>query len=158
LPQYVNFFLQSNLEKYKFLKVHKFCYILCFILKICHNFKSYQNMLTLSSLIFNIISYKFFFNNIYIASHLHVEKDSRTFLKPYFLINIKLKRKKIWMCLIVSYYYKKVKDEINCIMKIKGPFMKVVSLKLLNIFYSNQTLIFKFCLIHFRFFNIHIIQ
>jgi hypothetical protein len=32
------------------------------------------------------------------------------------------------MCLIVSYYYKKIKDEINCIMKIKGPFMKVVSL------------------------------
>jgi len=33
------------------------------------------------------------------------------------------------MCLIVFYYhYKKIKDEINCIMKIKGHFMKVVSL------------------------------
>jgi hypothetical protein len=32
------------------------------------------------------------------------------------------------MCLIVFYYYKKFKDEINCIMKIKGPFMKVMSL------------------------------
>jgi len=31
-----------------------------FVLKICHNFKSYQNMLTLSSLIFYIIRYKFF--------------------------------------------------------------------------------------------------
>jgi hypothetical protein len=26
------------------------------------------------------------------------------------------------MCLIVSYYYKKIEDEINCIMKIKKPF------------------------------------
>jgi hypothetical protein len=32
------------------------------------------------------------------------------------------------MCLIVPYYYKNIKDEINCIMKIKGPFMKIVSL------------------------------
>jgi hypothetical protein len=72
--------LQSNLEKYKYLKVHKFCQILCFILKICHNSKSYQNMLTLSSLIFYVISYKFSWNNIYIASHLDVKKDSWIFL------------------------------------------------------------------------------
>ncbi len=32
------------------------------------------------------------------------------------------------MCLIVSYYYKTFEDEINCIMKTKGPFMKVVLL------------------------------
>jgi hypothetical protein len=32
------------------------------------------------------------------------------------------------MCLIVPYYYKKIEDEINFIMKIKGPFMKVMSL------------------------------
>ncbi len=32
------------------------------------------------------------------------------------------------MFLIVPYYYKKIEDEIKCIMKIKGPFMKVVSL------------------------------
>jgi hypothetical protein len=32
------------------------------------------------------------------------------------------------MCLIVPYYYKKFEDEINCIMKTKRPFMKVVSL------------------------------
>jgi hypothetical protein len=30
------------------------------------------------------------------------------------------------MCLIVPYYYKKIKDEINYIMKINGPLMKVV--------------------------------
>jgi hypothetical protein len=53
-----------------------------FFLKICHNFKSYQNMLTLSSFIFYVISYKFSLNNIYIVSHLHVEKDSQTFFKP----------------------------------------------------------------------------
>jgi hypothetical protein len=32
------------------------------------------------------------------------------------------------MCLIIPYYYEKIEDEIKCIMKIKGPFMKVVSL------------------------------
>jgi hypothetical protein len=32
------------------------------------------------------------------------------------------------MCLIVPYYYKKFKDEINYIMKIKEPFMKIMSL------------------------------
>jgi hypothetical protein len=32
------------------------------------------------------------------------------------------------MCLIVPYYYKNIEDEIKCIMKIKGPFMKVVLL------------------------------
>jgi hypothetical protein len=32
------------------------------------------------------------------------------------------------MCLIVPYYHKKLEDEINCIMQIKGPFMKIVSL------------------------------
>jgi hypothetical protein len=70
------FFLQSNFEKYKFLKVHTFCQILCFVLKICHNFKSYQKMLTLPKFFLNVISYKFLINNIYIVSHLHVEKDS----------------------------------------------------------------------------------
>jgi len=33
-----------------------------------------------------------------------------------------------YMCLIEPYGYKKFEDEINYIMKIKGPFMKVVSL------------------------------
>jgi hypothetical protein len=32
------------------------------------------------------------------------------------------------MCVIVAYYYKKIEDEIYCIMKIKGPFMIVLSL------------------------------
>jgi hypothetical protein len=32
------------------------------------------------------------------------------------------------MCLIVTYYYKKFEDELNCIMKIKSPFMKLTSL------------------------------
>ncbi len=33
-----------------------------------------------------------------------------------------------WMCIIIPYYYKNIEDEIKCIMKIKGPFMKVLSL------------------------------
>jgi hypothetical protein len=32
------------------------------------------------------------------------------------------------MCLIIPYYYKTIEDEINCIMKIKGPFIKIMSL------------------------------
>jgi hypothetical protein len=32
------------------------------------------------------------------------------------------------MCLIIHYYYKKIEDEVNWIMKIKKPFMKVMSL------------------------------
>jgi len=32
------------------------------------------------------------------------------------------------MCLIVPYYYKNFEDEIICIMKIKGSFMKIISL------------------------------
>jgi hypothetical protein len=66
------------------------------------------------------------------------------------------------MCLIVPYYYyKKTEDEINFIMKIKGAFTKVVSLNKVvkhPLIYSNQTLILEFYFIHFRFFNIHIIQ
>jgi hypothetical protein len=32
------------------------------------------------------------------------------------------------MCLIVPHYYKNFEDEINCIMKTKEPFMKVMIL------------------------------
>jgi hypothetical protein len=77
-------FLQSNLEKYKFLKVHKFCQILCFVLKICHNFKSYENMLTLSSFFKNIISYNFL-KKTYILHHIY-------FFKPLFFLNTKSKK------------------------------------------------------------------
>jgi hypothetical protein len=62
------------------------------------------------------------------------------------------------MCLIVPYYFKKIKEETNCIMKIKGPFMKVMSLNedvKHPLFKPN--LILEFSFIHFRFFNIHII-
>jgi hypothetical protein len=65
-------------------------------------------MLIISSLIFNVISYKKNLNNIYIASHLHVKKDSWIFFKPSFFINTKLKKYEnlnaFQMCLIVPYY------------------------------------------------------
>jgi len=32
------------------------------------------------------------------------------------------------MCLIVTYYYKKIEDKKNCTMKTKGPFVKVMLL------------------------------
>jgi hypothetical protein len=32
------------------------------------------------------------------------------------------------MCLIIAYYYKKIEDEINCIMKTKGFFIKIMLL------------------------------
>jgi hypothetical protein len=54
---------------------------------------------------------------------------------------------------------KKIEDEKNCIMKIKGPFMKVMSLtEVVKHLLVKPTLILEICLIHFRFFNIHIIQ
>ncbi len=62
------------------------------------------------------------------------------------------------MCLILPYYFKKFEDQRNVIMKIKGPFMKVV---LLNevvkhpLFKSNFDC--KSFLTHLKFFNIHFI-
>jgi hypothetical protein len=75
-------FWKSNLSRYEFLKVHKFYQILCFILKNEHNFKLYYNILKCSILFFCVINYNFPLNNIYIASHLHVVKDSWTLNKP----------------------------------------------------------------------------
>jgi len=63
-----------------------------FVLKIYHNFKSYQNMLTLPIYFLNVISYKFLLNNIYIVSYLHVKKIHKLVLKPLFFINTKLKK------------------------------------------------------------------
>ncbi len=62
------------------------------------------------------------------------------------------------MCLILPYYYKKFEDEINRIMKIKGPFMKVVSLnEIVKHPLFELDFDMEFYLIHIRFFNIHII-
>ncbi len=95
------FFYNQIWRNMNFWKCTNFAIFLCFVLKTSHNFKSYQNMLTLSSLIFNITSYKSFFNNIYIASHLHVEKNSWTFFKPLFIVNKKFKNMKNWIFLDV---------------------------------------------------------
>jgi hypothetical protein len=63
------------------------------------------------------------------------------------------------MCLIVPYYYKKIEDKINCIMKIKGPFLKVMLLNedVKHLLFKPNFDIGNF-LIHLIFFNIHIIQ
>jgi hypothetical protein len=63
------------------------------------------------------------------------------------------------MCLIVPYYFKKIEDEKKCIMKIKKPFMKVLSLNEIvkHLLFKPKFDIGNF-FIHFRFFNIHIIQ
>jgi hypothetical protein len=34
----------------------------------------------------------------------------------------------VYMCPIIPYYYKKIEDKKSCIMKTKGPFMKVMLL------------------------------
>jgi hypothetical protein len=73
------FFLQSILNKYDFLKVYKILLDFVSHFKKLSQFKSYQNMLTFSILVSYIISYNFSSNNIYIASHLHVIKDSWSF-------------------------------------------------------------------------------
>jgi hypothetical protein len=63
------------------------------------------------------------------------------------------------MRLIVPYYYKKFEDEINCIMRAKGPFLKVMSLNE-NVKHplSKPNFDIGNFLIHLIFFNIHIIQ
>jgi hypothetical protein len=50
-----------------------------FILKIYHNFESYQNMLTILGFFLHIINYNFFFYVMHITPHLHVVKDSWNF-------------------------------------------------------------------------------
>jgi hypothetical protein len=32
------------------------------------------------------------------------------------------------MCIIIFFYYKKIEDEIDCVMKTKGAFMKIILL------------------------------
>jgi hypothetical protein len=65
------FFLQSILNKCEFFKVYTLCQILCFVLKNCHNFKSYQNMLTFSILISYIISCNFIWTT-YTLHHIYM--------------------------------------------------------------------------------------
>jgi hypothetical protein len=81
-------FLQSNLEKYEFLKMHRFC-VSSWKFVIISN-----HTLTFSSLFFYVINYKISLNNIHIPSHLHVEKDSWTSFLT--LIFYKQKMEKIW--------------------------------------------------------------
>jgi hypothetical protein len=59
-PQYVIFFYNQIFENAQILPDVLFC------LKICHNFKSYQNMLTISNLIFLYYKLKVFYKQ-----HIH---------------------------------------------------------------------------------------
>jgi hypothetical protein len=71
----------------------KFCRILHFILKVYHNFDSYQNMLNILAFFFNIINYNFVLYVMHITPHLHVVKDC---WKCKILINtLNLKKKLI---------------------------------------------------------------
>jgi hypothetical protein len=61
-----------------------------------------------------------------------------------------------YMCLIIPCHYK---NDINCMIKTKGPFMKIMLLNEVvkhSLFKSNFNIRSFFT--HFRFFNIHIIQ
>jgi hypothetical protein len=63
------------------------------------------------------------------------------------------------MCLIVPYYHKKFEEQKNCIMKTKGPFVKVTLLNetTKHFLFKPNFDIGRF-VTHFRFFNIHIIH
>jgi hypothetical protein len=62
------------LNKYEFFKVCTFCQILCFVLKIYHNFESYQNMLiTLGFFLYHKLNFVLYI--MHITPHLHVAKD-----------------------------------------------------------------------------------
>jgi len=110
-PNMSYFYSQSNLNIYDFLKVHRFCQILCFVLKNWHNFKSYQNMLTFSILIFLYYNLQIFFKQ-----HIHCItftccKRLMNILKTLNLINTKLKKYENLIVfqsfLVLPYYYKK---------------------------------------------------
>ncbi len=65
------------------------------------------------------------------------------------------------VCLIVPYYYKQTQHQIVCIMKIKGPFVKLNNVwhntcLTLKVIFSNQNSKSKNPMVQFRFFNIHI--
>jgi len=72
-------------------------------------------MLTISSLIFDGINYKFSLNNIYIASYLHVKKN-HDFFKNLNFDKHKIKKFECFLdasnSTLLPYYYKKFKDEI----------------------------------------------
>jgi hypothetical protein len=74
----------SLLNNYEFFKVCKFCQILDFILKIYHNIKWSQNMLTILDFFSYIKNYNFVLDVMHITPHLHVVKD---FSKTINLIN-----------------------------------------------------------------------
>jgi hypothetical protein len=87
-------------------------------------------MLTFSSLV-SYVNLYIYLKKIYIASHLHVVKTFELLktlnfdkhkLKKYENLNV------LKMFLIVPYYYKKIEDPKNYIMKTKRPFVKVVLL------------------------------
>ncbi len=65
------------------------------------------------------------------------------------------------VCLIVPYYYKQTQHQKVCIMKIKGPFVKLNNVRhntclTLKVICSNQNSKSKDQMVQFRFFNIHI--
>jgi hypothetical protein len=91
LPQYVIHFFIVNFEYIRIFERIHIWLDLCFLLKKCHNFKSYQNILTFSSLVFYIISFNFSLKT-YILHHIICCKGFMNFLKTLILINTKLKK------------------------------------------------------------------
>jgi hypothetical protein len=65
-PIHHMFLVNHFFNKYEFFKVCKFCWILCFILKIYHNFELYQN--TLLTLGFYFLYYKL---QLFFVCHAH---------------------------------------------------------------------------------------
>jgi len=61
-------------NRYGFFKVCKFCQILHFILKIYHNFESYQKLLTILAFFFLYDKLQPFFYFMHITPHLHMVK------------------------------------------------------------------------------------
>jgi len=57
----------------------KFCHILYFILKIYHNFESYQNVLITLGFFFLYHKHNFILYVMHITPHLHMVKDSWNF-------------------------------------------------------------------------------
>ncbi len=79
------------LNKYEFFKMCKIFHILHFILKIYHNFKSYQNRLTTLGFCFLYFKLQFFLGYVmHITPHLHMVTDSWKFKNLKNILNFKI--------------------------------------------------------------------
>jgi hypothetical protein len=82
------FCVDHCLNKYEFLKMCRFCQILCFVLKIYYNFESYQNIQITLGFCLLYHNYNFVLYVMHITPYLHVIMDYWNFDTYFEFVNI----------------------------------------------------------------------